>query len=133
MKRWSEKADENIDKWGEQPPAELALALAEELAEVCDILLAHSDPGDGIPPVGEYDSRPGRGRSLLAEQRDLGYTIRDYLETYYEDENGDPVRDELRPKITGELREPERVSGEIDDLGALAVQLDRSVSEGARE
>ena len=121
--QWTQKAGENVEKWGQQSPAEYALALAEELAEVCEVILATADPGDGESPVGDYDETPHRGRELLVEQQHLGFEIRDYLEGAFEDDEGVPIPVDERPAITGDLRDPDAAREEIDDLGALAIQM----------
>lgn len=54
MNRWSEKAMENIVKWGEQNKETLALAMMEELGELTQAILQYNELEHDIPDADEY-------------------------------------------------------------------------------
>lgn len=113
---WGPKAKENIEKWGDQTPAVLLLALAEEIGEVADEVLA-----TGEKPF--HDAMYfAEGVHLLSEVRDVGFQCRDFLEEHFEDADGAPLPEEEMPRIFHDLDE-DRVFDEVDDAAPLLFQL----------
>lgn len=107
--RWLEAAEENVERWGNQRPKGLALALAEVLAEVIDEL------GIGEPETTGADA-------VLEDVRDAGYRARFYLETTAEDDDGNPLPLGERPRLAG-VDDREAALDELEDLAPLVYQL----------
>lgn len=107
---WEEQAIENVEKWGLQDIGTLVLAIAEESGEVA------ADTKDVV----EADT-PALA-TLLDVVESSGLTVRDGIERVAEDEDGTPKRD--RPTFTvSEDADLEALRAEVDDLGALLIQL----------
>ena len=107
---WEEQAIENVEKWGLQDIGTLVLAIAEESGEVA------ADTKDVV----EADT-PALA-TLLDVVESSGLTVRDGIERVAEDEDGTPKRD--RPIFTvSEDADLEALRAEVDDLGALLIQL----------
>lgn len=132
-KKWGRHAEANIERWGNQPPGMLLLAMAEELGELAFAILGNTNPGDGAPPVGDYDDAPHRGQELIGEVQRLGFEIREYLETALEDKNGDPLPDDERPRLTGTVKRPAPILDELHDLMPLGFQFKWAVKEYGEE
>jgi len=113
-KRWGNHAEENIEKWGNQEPKVLLLAMAEELAEIADELLEDN----GLPP-NAYRNDADR---ILNDIRTDGYRAREYLEGHCEDDDGSPLPMDERPVHDG-VSQPERAASETEDLAPLVYQL----------
>lgn len=114
--QWESRAEENIERWGNQPPAVLLLALCEEIAEVADELLATSK----MPLTHQMES--SEASALLAEVRSAGFACRSFLESEFEDADGNPLPDSEVPTLVDDLDE-ERVLAELDDAAPLVYQL----------
>jgi regulator of RNase E activity RraB len=112
--RWGNSAEENIQKWGNQPPKELLLAMAEEMAEIADELL----DDNGLPP-NAYESE---AHTILNDIRTVGYWAREHLEENYENDDGEPLPGAERPDLTG-VANPEAAKEETEDLAPLLFQL----------
>jgi hypothetical protein len=112
--RWGDRAEENIEKWGNQPPKMLLLAMAEEMAEVANELLEH-----GGKPPNAHDSE---AESLLNDIRTVGFRARKYLERECEDDDGNPLPAKEYPDIHGAAN-PERGREEVEDVAPLCWQL----------
>jgi len=113
-KRWGRQAEENIEKWGNQRPKGLLLAMAEEMAEIADALLNDN----GLPP-NAYQSE---AHSILNDIRTTGYCAREFLEERCEDEQGDPLALEERPDLSG-VADTQAATEETEDLAPLLFQL----------
>lgn len=124
-KRWGDHAEENIDRWGNQYPATLLLAMAEELGEIAQALLAQTDVGDVDAPGAR------RGRRLLHELAGHGIRTRAYLEETFEDPAGKPQTDPLITgrDIAGQSLDVGPVLEETDDLAPLLWQLHWALEE----
>jgi NTP pyrophosphatase (non-canonical NTP hydrolase) len=125
---WMNQAEENTDKWGVQPPADVVLAIMEELAEVTEEILYTSEI-----PSGQRDMDEPVLMSYIVEIAVLGTEIREELENQYEDENGRPIPEHERPTVLGRINDPKAVDRELDDLGPLVVQLAESIDEYSKE
>lgn len=112
--RWEKKAEGNIERWGNQPPKMLLLAMAEEMAEIADELL----DDNGLPP-NAYHSE---AHSIINDIRTTGYVAREYLENQCEDENGNPLPPHERASISG-VANRERAIEETEDLAPLLFQM----------
>jgi hypothetical protein len=124
---WREKADENTELWGTQPPEDVVLAIVEEVAEITEELFEHTDV-----PIERYNRDERYLLYLLTEITALGSEVQRTLEETYEDENGNPIPEDERPRILGEIEDIEAVMDEVDDLGPLVYQLRDSVEEHSR-
>lgn len=113
---WRRKAESNIECWGNQEAAVLLLALAEEIGEVADEVLATAERAlhDGM-----YSSHAFK---LLSEIRHIGFTSREFLEEHFENEHGNPLPEDEMPALVHDLDE-ERVLDEVDDAAPLVYQL----------
>lgn len=118
---WRDSAEANVERWGNQTPAVLLLAMVEELGEIAMEMEAHSGPGGGSPPIGDYDNCPHRGRELISMTARLGREVREYLETEFPEPAGDGTH-ERPPRITGDV-ETAPIREELDDLAPLCWQL----------
>lgn len=121
---WRDKAAENTDKWGVQPPADVVLAIMEELAEVAEEIIENSEVSRERPSVDER-----KLMHYIIEIAVLGDEIREELEARYEDDHGRPIPQDERPEILGDIHESEPIHEEIDDLAPLVYQLADSVDE----
>lgn len=121
--QWFGTACENVGRWGNQSPALLFLAMVEELGEVAMELQDHTEPGDGLPPVGDYDSTPHDGRRLIADMAQLGRQTREYLEGNFDEPAGTTGSGYDDLAITGDVRDAEAIQDEVDDLAPLLYQL----------
>jgi NTP pyrophosphatase (non-canonical NTP hydrolase) len=106
---WRERADENIEEWGEQPVDVLVLAAAEELGELAEEVL-----GD--------DHYHDTGEQILQDIIVTGSLARQFLESDFEDSNGEPLPSQKRPDTPG-VANPQRARAELEDLGPLLYQL----------
>lgn len=113
-KEWGSRAEANIEKWGNQPPKMLILAMAEELAEIVDEVFPH----EARPPVA-YDHEY---QSILNDIRTTGFAARECLERCCEGADGDPLPDEEWPGMGG-VENPEAALTETKDLAPLCWQL----------
>lgn len=112
--RWEVVAEENVEKWGNQRPKGLTLALAEELAEVASELIG----APGLP----RDQRGTEADALLDDIRGVGLRAQSYLERECEDDEGDPLPMDERPDMSG-VENREAAIDETDDLAPLVYQL----------
>lgn len=124
---WEQKAEQNIQKWGQQPVDALTLAMIEEMGELAGDVLAGHEHGD-------TDMMAERGRGLMRSMKRLGEDTRDYLETVSEGDDGEPIPPEDRPEYlsSGEGRPHQklfkkRAGDELDDLMALGFQFQRAL------
>ena len=113
-KRWGDRGEKNIEKWGNQRPKGLLLAMAEEMAEIADELLEDN----GLPPNAYQD----RENSILNDIRTTGYVAREFLEEQCEDENGDPLPLSERPELSG-VADVKAAREETEDLAPLLFQM----------
>lgn len=118
---WPMLAEHNIERWGEQEPAALALALAEEQAEIADEILRSAVPAQNDIATQAFD--------LLRRVRAAGLACQSLLELHFEDEHGVPLPPEKRPEIAVEL-DREDVLEEVADAGPLAYQLAWALEDG---
>lgn len=116
VEHWEGRATGNVERWGNQTPPVLLLALAEEIGEVADEALA-----TGEKPLHD-PMYSAEGIRLLSEVRRVGFACRDFLEEHFEDEDGAPLPEEDMPRIFHDLDE-DRVLDEVDDAAPLLFQL----------
>ena len=118
-----EQAKENVDKWGQQPPAELALAMVEELGELVAEIEVDVDPdaGTGDPAF--------EANYLLERTEANGKAARRWLESEYEDEDG-PLPADERPSLPAVLEDTDSARDEMYDLVALCHQLNWAIYQG---
>lgn len=102
------RAKENTERWGQQPPGELALAIIEEVGETTDLL------GSGGEPLMDAHLREATGN---------GRAVRRLLERKYED-GGEPLLPGERPRFDPPVEDPDALRDEVIDLMALCVQID---------
>lgn len=124
--QWLDRAEGNVDRWGNQTPAVLLLALAEEIGEVADEVLA-----TGEKPLHD-PMYSAEGIHLLSEVRRAGFACRDFLEEHFEDEDGAPLPEEEMPRIFHDLNEA-RVLDEVDDAAPLLFQLSWALNSRSRD
>ena len=127
-KRWGDNAETNIEKWGNQPPEILLLALIEEVGEVADEIIKQTPE----PHPDNTAETPFEGMELLHEMRELGFDVRDFLESEYPEPagEGEHQKTSSHPIVGGEIQDSEAVQSEIDDLMPLGWQLSWAL-EGA--
>ena len=118
---WEDIARENVDRWGEQPPAVLLLALVEEVAETVDELLKTAEKGTETMV-------PAEAMARLAAVRDAGFECRAFLEREFEDETGDPLPREEWPTLVWDF-DAVAVAEELDDTAPLVYQLAWALDE----
>lgn len=121
-KRWSDEAEANIEKWGNQRHDTLLLALIEEVGEIAIAMGANSETiYDATPP--DADDVPAAvGRELISDMAALGRETRDFLEGEY----GDPASDGDSPdehRIHDEPTDATRILEEVEDTAPLCFQL----------
>ena len=121
LERWEEKAAHDKGVWGSQSPEALTLAIIEETAEICEVILEES----GAPE----DNRAGELQVLLAYIRDLGIRVEEFLTEHFQDEFGQPVPQYKRPSLNLHLDEPHALRDELDDLASLCIQLDTAIED----
>lgn len=121
-KRWQNRAVSNVEKWGNQRPDTLLLALIEEVGEVAMAMEANSEPIYHATPPGADDVPGAVGYRLIREMATLGRETRNFLEGEYSDPAGDGEGSEEH-RIYGELTDPERVLEEVEDTAPLCWQL----------
>lgn len=114
--RWIGQAEANVERWGNQPPAVLLLALVEVIAETADDLLATAEMPmqDGMYASESY--------KLLSQVRHAGFACRDFLEEHFEDESGNPLPADEVPTLVHDL-DRDRVLNELEDAAPLVYQL----------
>lgn len=110
---WPDDAVVNQVRWGEQPPVELVLALIEEVGELADEVL---DSARFESPAAKH------ARVCLSASRDAGFATRSFLESFFEDADGEPLPVEARPDL-GSGVDAEAALDELDDLAPLCYQL----------
>lgn len=118
---WVDTAEGNVERWGNQRPKVLALALAEELAEIVAELLADDEPRPRWSYDVDADARV-RGDETLDLVRVAGFSAREYLEEFHEDENGDPRPPSEVPPLAG-VADRDAALEELHDLAPLVYQL----------
>jgi NTP pyrophosphatase (non-canonical NTP hydrolase) len=127
LDRWTDRADANAERWGEQAIVTLILAMAEELGELAEVARA------SIGPVDDYDDEVHA--DALARLRDVmgaGRACQAFLEAEFEDRSGRPLKPARRPDLTTGVDLPD-ARRELDDLGALCIQLGRRLREDSDE
>lgn len=124
---WRSTAEDNVDEWGVQPPADIVLALAEELSEVAEEIVENSE----VPPE-RYGPDERQLMYFMTEVIVLGNQIREELEGRYEDDEGRPIPMNERPELLGEIENSEPVMEEVDDLAPLVYQLVESIEENSK-
>lgn len=111
---WQNQAEQNVENWGVQDAAQVTLAIAEENAEVAEEIQRRADADDDLEAV-------------LDDVVEDGFDVRNQIETLFEDDDGTPVDD--RPTATLDDEAIEELQDEVDDLGALVVQLQLALNE----
>lgn len=127
-KRWGDRAESNIEHWGNQAPATLFLAMIEEMGEIAQELERTQAPGSP-------DETPSNGRLLIAAMAALGRRTRRYLEANFEDPAGKTTAE---PAIDGtdiiaHVSDPVAIQDELDDLMPLGWQLTWALKEGVQD
>jgi len=122
--RWGAQADQNIDKWGDQSPATLLLAMVEELGEIADELDHQTDYPD------DADPEATKAKHILREMAALGELTRAYLESNFEADGApkpESDREAFRSQLAGPIADADPVQDELDDLMPLGFQLARAL------
>ena len=127
LELWSESADENVEKWGVQPPLHLILAIMEELSEIAEELIENSDPPDTRKTPEERELM-----YLFSELVLLGDEIQSYWDDVAEDDEGNPIPESERPRVIGKIHNNEPILDEVDDIAPLVVQLAESLDEESK-
>jgi len=120
-----ERAESNIEKWGNQTPTVLLLALAEEVGEIADAIMESHEKPEGD----RYASNLAYSR--LADVRDAGFESREFLESTFEDETGNPLPDDEVPELL-KTTSPMEVLDEVKDAAPLVFQLAWALEEADR-
>lgn len=124
-KRWNDRAEENVEKWGNQRHDTVLLALIEEVGEIAMAMESGNAPGGGPHPAVGPDSPESRGRDLIHEMASIGRETRQFLESEYPSPAGDGEGDS-EFEVHGNPNSPEdaeRIFEEIDDAAPLLFQL----------
>lgn len=122
-KRWGDRAEQNIETWGNQRHDTLLLALIEEVGEIAMAMEEHNRPTSGEPhPYVRSDDAPAHGRRLISEMANLGVETRRFLESNYEEPAGSDTADG-EYKLHGEPKEVEPILDEVEDTAPLCFQL----------
>lgn len=119
---WRDRAETNVENWGDQGVATLFLAMVEELGEVAEVLERRDIPADAA------STDVQQARALICDMTSLGIRTRDYLEATFEDDDGQPLPESEREArreaiLDGGVSDPDGVQGELDDLMPLGFQL----------
>lgn len=120
-KRWNDRAQANIEKWGNQSPGLLFLALVEELGEIAEQMLEESNVRP--PKDGEHGPWTESWR-FINDTRRLGLDARDFLESNFDEPAG--TSDFTLPadlKILAPFNDPEAVIEEVEDSAPLLFQM----------
>lgn len=129
-KRWYDRAEENIDQWGNQSPGLLFLALVEELGEIAEELVEQSE---GRPPRDDEKGPWSEAWRFINDTRRLGLDARDFLEANFDDPAGET--DTSLPAdmdILAPFEDEESIQDEVDDAAPLLFQLSWAL-EAARQ
>jgi len=117
---WSGQAEENVQRWGNQSPATLFLALVEEIGEV-----ARELDREAIRDEGGADAK--KAWELIDDMADLGFETQAFLEERFEEPAGEPKpeseREDVRSDIATSVDDVDAVQDELDDAAPLIVQL----------
>lgn len=122
--RWGEKAESNVEQWGNQRHDTVFLAMIEEVGEIAMAMESNNGPGGGLPPVGDYDDRADRGRQLIHRMAELGRDTREFLESEYPAPAGDPgVEKDGEIAVHGDPRDTDPIIEEVEDAAPLLWQF----------
>lgn len=120
-RRWNERAVDNVQRWGNQSPATLFLALVEEVGELAREL----DRESTYPDDADVDAK--KGKHLIRAMGDLGETTQRFLEENFEEPAGKPKpeseREDFRSDIATSVDDVDAVQDELDDAAPLLFQL----------
>lgn len=118
------RAEENVERWGQQQPAALVLAMAEELGEMTEHISIEVDDD------ADWDDPGPRATFAVQQIGAVGLDVRNTLEEHFEDEDG-PLDPEDRPSIPARVEDTDATREELYDLMALCYQLDWAIYQGA--
>lgn len=120
-KDWGERAEGNVERWGNQSPATLFLALVEEVGELARELDREVEYPD------DASTEAKKGKHLIRAMGDLGETTQRFLEENFEEPAGKPKpeseREDFRSDIAGSVDDVDAVQDELDDAAPLLFQL----------
>ena len=116
------RAFDNVERWGEQTPVELSLAIVEEAVE---LLECH---GAVVSTDEDFDEAAEEAIDRLLFEGDQ---LRKTLEAHTEGEDG-PLPPEERPRLRAEC-DPDGAREELYDLMALCYQYDWALYGGGGE
>lgn len=122
-----QRATENVDRWGQQPPIELVAAIAGVVGELVNEIM-----------VDEPNDAPGAARRVDADLlavHNAAHELRQTLEDIYEDDDGEPLAPGERPSLSVLERDEidvEDAREELLDALALLNQLDWAFYQGVR-
>lgn len=124
-RKWNEKAEENIHKWGHQRHDTVLLALIEEIGEIAMAFEAGNAPGGGPHPHVDRDDPHSYGRDLIHRMAELGRDTREFLEAEYPDPagDGDGGHEYTLHGDPNSAEDAERIFEEVDDAAPLLFQL----------
>ncbi|MFC6975697.1 hypothetical protein ACFQL1_15140 [Halomicroarcula sp. GCM10025709] len=132
--RWGERAEENVETWGNQRHDVLLLALIEEVGEVAMAMQNHCEGGAGLPPNAvPYDQPEVVGRDLIAEMASLGRQTRAFLEDEFPEPAGRDADGREHIAITGDPTDADRIVEEVEDAAPLLWQLHWALQGGDSE
>lgn len=121
-----DRANENVEKWGQQSVMALVLAIGEEIGELAE---------EVVPPECPVHEHEARGATWQAAKNlsSTGDSVQFTLEKHFEDEDGEPA--DPRPPMVEEREDMDvaEVREELYDLAALCRQLDWAIYQGVRE
>lgn len=114
--RWIDKAGDNVREHGLERPGQLTLLMGEELGELAlGVINVCEEPEGALTPT------QNEAFELISDLAILGERIQRFCEESIDD--SDSIEVAGIPNKTRHLRD------ELDDLGALCVQMDRSLDE----
>jgi len=120
-KDWGDQAEENVERWGNQSPTTLFLALVEEIGEMARELDRETEYPD------DADVEAKKGKHLIRAMGDLGETTQRFLEENFEEPAGKPKpeseRADFRQDIATSVDDVDAIQDELDDAAPLLFQL----------
>lgn len=124
---WLSQAHDNVDRWGNQSPGLLFLALVEELGEIAEQMIEQSTTRP--PSDGEHGTW-SQGWRFINDVRRLGLDAREYLESKFDEPAGkdDPHLPTDLP-IVAPFEDADAVQDEVDDAAPLLYQLTWSLDD----
>lgn len=119
--RWRQRAVQNVEKWGNQSPGLLFIALIEEMGEIAEEMVEESTVP---PPEDHHNGVWSEAWRFISDMRRLGLDARDFLESNFDEPGGTPNPDyPADMPIISPFGDNDVVQAEVDDAVPLLIQL----------